>query len=377
MRIGHLHLKNYRNYKNLDIDLNPGLNIFIGNNAQGKSNILESIFVLALTKSYMNIKDQYLINENEEFSLIKANYSTDTVENNLEIVITSNQKKLKINGVEIKKYCDYISKIKVLIFSPQNDVNFVKDEPSVRRKSINMVISQFSSNYVKLLQTYNLILKKRNQFLKSVNYFSEYDKIYFNTLNDRFCSLAVEIVLERNNFVNKINNFLDSIYCEITGFKGLYFKYLSKIDILDSKEEMIVKLKDKINSIVEKEKMYGASLLGPHRDDFIFFLDGKELSIFGSQGQIRAAILSLKLAELLIFKEKDGDYPILLLDDIFSELDVDKRNKLIKYILDDVQTIITTTDINLIDTFLVEKAKVFVVDNGRIIDDGKKDAKDE
>ena len=126
MRIGHLHLKNYRNYKNLDIDLNPGLNIFIGNNAQGKSNILESIFVLALTKSYMNIKDQYLINENEEFSLIKANYSTDTVENNLEIVITSNQKKLKINGVEIKKYCDYISKIKVLIFSPQNDVNFVK-----------------------------------------------------------------------------------------------------------------------------------------------------------------------------------------------------------------------------------------------------------
>ena len=118
MKIGHLYLKNYRNYKNLDIELGPGLNIFIGNNAQGKSNILESIFVLALTKSYMNIKDQYLINEGEEYSVIKANFYTDNVENKLEIIITDTAKKLKINQIEIKKYCDYISRIKVLIFSP-------------------------------------------------------------------------------------------------------------------------------------------------------------------------------------------------------------------------------------------------------------------
>ena len=119
------------------------------------------------------------------------------------------------------------------------------------------------------------------------------------------------------------------------------------------------------------------TLIGPHRDDFSFLLDDKELSIYGSQGQIRAAILALKLSEVLIFKEKIGDYPILLLDDIFSELDIEKRNKLLKYILDDVQTIITTTDIDLIDSSLVEKSKVFVVDDGRIINDGKKECKDE
>ena len=132
MKIRNLHLNNYRNYEKLDISLHSGLNIFIGNNAQGKSNILESIFVLALTKSYINVKDQYLINEGEDFSLIKANFYTDYVENKLEIFITNFSKRLKVNDIEVKKYCDYISKVKVLIFSPYN-VNFVKDGPSVRR----------------------------------------------------------------------------------------------------------------------------------------------------------------------------------------------------------------------------------------------------
>lgn len=376
MKIGRLQLKNYRNYKSMDIELSPSLNIFIGNNAQGKSNILESIFVLALTKSYINVKDQYLIYDGADFASLKATFSTGNVESNLEIIITDTVKKLKINKVEIKKYCDYISRVKVLIFSPYN-VNFVKDGPNVRRKSINMVMSQFSNNYVKLLQNYNAVLKKRNQFLKSIDCFKEYNRFYFDALNDRFCSLAVEIVLERKNFVKKINQYLEQIYLEITDYEGLYFDYISNVDFVDSKEEMVTNFKCKVQSIFEREKMYGMTLLGPHRDDFSFLLKEKELGIFGSQGQIRAAILALKLAEVLIFKEKDGEYPILLLDDIFSELDIDKRNKLVKYILDDVQTIITTTDIDLIDQSLVERAKVFVVDDGKIICDGKKECNDE
>lgn len=376
MRISHLQLKNYRNYKNLDIELNPGLNIFIGNNAQGKSNILESIFVLALTKSYMNIKDQYLIKNGEDFALLKANFFSGVVENKHEIIITDTSKKLKINHFEEKKYCDYISRVKVLIFSPYN-VNFVKDGPNVRRKSINMVISQFSNHYVKLLQNYNAVLKKRNQFLKSIDCFKEYNRFYFDALNERFCYLAVEIILERYSFIEKINQFLTEIYSQITGYDGLFFRYNSNIDFYDDKELMLKHCKLKLNSMLEREKCYGMTLIGPHRDDFSFWLEEKDLSIYGSQGQIRAAILALKLAEVLIFKEKDGDYPILLLDDIFSELDVEKRNKLVKYILEDVQTIITTTDINLIDSSLVERAKVFVVDNGSIIDDGKKECNDE
>jgi len=376
MKIERLQLKNYRNYKNLDIVLSPGLNIFIGNNAQGKSNILESIFVLALTKSYINVKDQYLILDGTEFSSIKANLSTLSVENKLEVIITENSKKLKINNIEVKKYCDYISRVKVLIFSPYN-VNFVKDGPNIRRKSINMVISQISNNYVKLLQNYNAILKKRNQFLKSIDCFKEYNRFYFDALNDMFCSLAVEIVIERSKFIKEINMFLENIYYEITDYKDLLFKYVSNVEFFDKKEEMLESFKLKVKSMFDREKAYGMTLIGPHRDDFTFLLGGKDLAIYGSQGQIKSAILALKLSELLIFKEKDGDYPILLLDDIFSELDVEKRNKLIKYILDDVQTIITTTDIDLIDESLIKKSKVFVVNNGKIIEDGKKECNDE
>ena len=376
MIIKRLQLRNYRNYEELDISLSSGLNIFVGNNAQGKSNILESIYVLGLTKSYINVKEQYLIKNKENFAVVKASCFNRNVENNLEIIITENHKKLKVNGIEFRKYSDYIEKMKVLIFSPYN-VNFVKDGPSERRKSINIVISQLSNKYIKLLQNYNAVLKKRNQFLKSINCNIEYNRFYFDILNERFCSLAVDIMLERTNFLEFVNKFLKNIYFEITGYENLNFKYIMTVENANNRGELLKNFRNKLNSVFEREKLNGMTLIGPHRDDFSFLLDDKELSIYGSQGQIRAAILALKLSEVLIFKEKIGDYPILLLDDIFSELDIEKRNKLLKYILDDVQTIITTTDIDLIDSSLVEKSKVFVVDDGRIINDGKKECKDE
>lgn len=376
MKIKNLRLKNYRNYDSLDISLDSGLNIFIGKNAQGKSNILESIFVLSLTKSYMNVKDQNLIKDGEDFCFIKADLEDAAVDNQLEVIITENAKKLKINHYEIQKYSEYISRIKVLIFSPYN-VNFVKDGPSVRRKNLNMVISQFSNVYVKLLQNYNAVLKKRNQFLKSIDCLKEYNQFYFDLLNEKFCSLAVDIVLERNQFIEKINQFLSSIYHEITGYDRLNLKYITNVPCHDEREEILSQLKSKMESVLEREKLYGVTLIGPHRDDFVFMLDEKELFIYGSQGQIRAAILALKLSEVLVFKEQDGVYPILLLDDIFSELDVEKRNQLVKYILDDVQTIITTTDIDLIDQTLIERAKVFRVDDGIVVEEGKKECKNE
>lgn len=375
MKIKNLILKNFRNYDTLDIELNPGLNIFIGDNAQGKSNVLESIFVLALTKSYMNIKEQNLIKDGCSYSLVKSVVDFGNIESTFEISFTNSTKKLKINKNEVKKFSEYISRIKVLIFSPYN-VNFVKDGPNVRRKSVNIVISQLYNDYVKLLQSYNIILKKRNQFLKTVNYIDDFNKVYLDNINDRFCNLAVEIILKRNEFVFNINKYLSDIYKEIMGFDNLTFNYANNIYENDF-NILRDKFKKKLNSIFDREKMYRMTLIGPHRDDFSFLLDGKDLSIYGSQGQIRAAILALKLSEVFLFKERHCDYPILLLDDIFSELDVEKRNRLVKYIIDDVQTIITTTDIHMIDKSLVDKAKVFNVCNGKIDDDGKKDARDE
>ena len=375
MKIKSLVLRNYRNYEALDIELSPGLNIFIGDNAQGKSNVLESIFVLALTKSYMNVKEQNLIKDGCNYSLVKSTVDFGNMENTFEVAFTNCTKKIKINKNEVKKFNEYISRIKVLIFSPYN-VNFVKDGPNVRRKSVNIVISQLYDDYVKLLQSYNVVLKKRNQFLKTVKYIDDVNRFYFNNLNDRFCNLAVEIVIKRNEFVFSINKYLSGIYKEIMGFDNLTFNYANNIYENDF-NILFNKFKKKLDSIFDREKMYGMTLIGPHRDDFSFLLDGKDLSIYGSQGQIRAAILALKLSEVFLFKKKHGDYPILLLDDIFSELDVEKRNRLVKYIIDDVQTIITTTDVHMIDKSLVDKAKVFYVSDGNIVDDGKKDARDE
>lgn len=375
MNIKNLVLRNYRNYETLDIELSKGLNIFIGDNAQGKSNILESIFVLALTKSYMSIKEQNLIKDNMEYSLVKGLIDFGNIENTFEVSFTKSAKRIKINKNEIRKFSDYISRIKVLIFSPCN-VNFIKDGPNVRRKSINIDISQLSNDYVKLLQNYNVVLKKRNQFLKTVSYIDDVNKFYFENINNRFCSLAVEIIAKRREFVLNINKYLGDIYKEITGFDGLVFRYAD--DIYEDDFNILKEnFKKKLNLMFDREKMYGMTLVGPHRDDFSFLLNGKDLSIYGSQGQLRAAILALKLSEVFLFKETHGDYPILLLDDIFSELDVEKRNRLVKYIIDDVQTIITTTDIHLIDKSLVDKAKIFVVSSGKIVDDGKKVARDE
>lgn len=375
MKIKCLKLKQYRNYDNLDITLNEGLNIFIGNNAQGKSNILESIFVLSLTKSYLNIKENNLIKYDCDFSSVKGKIINDSVSYDLEVITTNDSKKLKVNNVEIKKYSDYVSRLKVLIFSPYN-INFVKEGPNVRRKSINMVISQLYNSYIKLLQNYNAILKKRNQFLKMVSNLNESNRIYFENINAKFCDLAVEIMLNRYEYVNNVNKYLGDIYNEITGYKKFVFCYNPSINVMDihNIKEVFI---DKLKSLYEREKMYGMTLIGPHRDDFSFLLDEKDLSLYGSQGQIRSAVLALKLSEVFLFKEVDDDYPILLLDDIFSELDVEKRNRLVKYIRDDVQTIITTTDIHMIDESLVRKAKVFTVCNGEIVDDGKKVGKDE
>ena len=377
MKLLRLKLKKYRNYNNLDIELSPNLNIFIGNNAQGKSNILESVFVLALTKSYMNVKDQYLIKDNEDFARIDGVFLDENeFKQRFEIVITDSAKKIKVNRKEIKKYSDYISRIKVLIFSPYN-VNFVKDGPGVRRKDINMVISQIDGSYVKLLQNYNAVLKRRNQFLKNVNHLNDYEKIYLENINDKFCTFAVDIINKRKKFINDVNKYLSVIYEEIMDYKGLKLSYVSNVSFFEDKGVMICKFADKLHYNFDREKLYKMTLFGPHRDDFIFLLDGKDLSIYGSQGQIRAAILALKLSELIVFKEMDINYPILLLDDIFSELDVEKRNRLVKYMLDDVQTIITTTDIDLIDSELVEKARVFSVSSGKVVYNGKKECKNE
>ena len=361
MIIEKIKLKNYRNYDSLEIDLNKKLNIIIGKNAQGKTNILESIYVLSLTKSYLGVNDKNLIKLGNNYAILEANTILNSGPKKFKVLIKDNGKQVIINGNEVKKLSDYVSNLKVIIFSPEN-IRMIKEGPSVRRKFLNMEISQISIKYVKLLINYNNIIRQKNEYLKLDN--KNID--YLDVLNDEIAKLSVEIYLLRRKFLDNINTYIDRIYYEIMGMQGLRVRYISNIDYFENKKEMVDKYREKLDKYLEKEMLYKISLIGPHRDDFIFVLNDKNIALYGSQGQLRSVILALKLSEIELFKKSSDDDPILLLDDIFSELDIDKKNNLIKYINDNIQTIITTTDINMIDEKLVKKASIFEIQNGKL-----------
>ena len=362
MIIKNIKLVNYRNYNSLNLDFNDKINIIIGNNAQGKTNILESIYVLALTKSYDKAVDKNLIMFNEKFLKINGLVNINSYNKNFEVLINESYKKVKINNNEISKMKDYISKINVILFTP-DDINIFKDSPGSRRRLLNIELSQIFSEYDDLYNKYNVILKQRNEYLKSNNI----NKVYLDIINEKFVDLAISIIDYRLNYINEINNYIKDIFYDITNINDLEIKYITNIEFNEDKEVMKDKFLSKLNDNYEREKLYGNSLYGPHRDDFSFFLTNKDLSIYGSQGQLRCAMISYKLSELEIFNKYKKEYPILLLDDVFSELDLNKRNNIIKYLKDDIQTIITTTDIDMIDKQIVSKAKIITIDNGKVI----------
>ena len=234
MKIKTLKLKNFRNYSELSINLNSKLNIFIGDNAQGKTNILESITVLALTKSGFNVKDSNLIKFGENFANISADVDYENTIKNYFIGFDEKSKKVKINNNIVDNYSDYISRIRLVLFS-SFDINLFSSSPSNRRRTLNVSISQLYKNYLKKMQKFNFLLKKRNHFLKEVviKGMDEARKLYFEILNKEFSMVAVDIVFFRKDYIDSINNIISKVYEEITGDMGLYLKYSTNIQIDD------------------------------------------------------------------------------------------------------------------------------------------------
>ena len=365
MIIKNIKLKNFRNYENLDFVLNNRLNIIIGNNAQGKTNILESIYFLSLTKSFFAVNDKVVIKKNCLYARIDGIITSNNGCNNLSILVNSCGKYLKIGNKEIKKSSDYLGYLKVILFSPDN-IRLLKEGPSIRRRFLNIEISQLSKRYILILNQFNDLLKQRNEYLKNIRN-SLVDKDYMLILNQKFAELAYQIYNFRNDFIVEINKRIKDIYKSIINIDNIEIKYITDIKLND-KETMINEIIDRLDRNYDKEILYGSTLIGPQRDDFCILLNGNDISSYGSQGQMRIAILSVKLSEINIIFNKFGEYPVILLDDIFSELDVDKRNKLIKYLNCDKQVIITTTDIENINEELVNNAKLFKIDNGKVIE---------
>ncbi|MDY3798719.1 MAG: DNA replication/repair protein RecF [Bacilli bacterium] len=365
MIIKNIKLKNFRNYENLDFVLNNRLNIIIGNNAQGKTNILESIYFLSLTKSFFAVNDKVVIKKNCLYARIDGVITSNNGCNNLSILVNNYGKYLKIGNKEIKKSSDYLGYLKVILFSPDN-IRLLKEGPSIRRRFLNIEISQLSKRYILILNQFNDLLKQRNEYLKNIRN-SLMDKDYMLILNQKFAELAYQIYNFRNDFIVEINKRIKDIYKSIINIDNIEIKYITDVKLND-KEIMINEIKDRLDKNYDKEILYGNTLIGPQRDDFSILLNGNDISSYGSQGQMRIAILSVKLSEIDIIFNKFGEYPVILLDDIFSELDVDKRNKLIKYLNCDRQVIITTTDIENINEELVNNAKLFKIDNGKVIE---------
>jgi len=363
VKINKLRLINFRNYSKLDIDFNDHLNIIIGNNAQGKTNILEAIYFLSITKSFLSNNDGICINNGQLFFKIFGDIITNDGIKKLSILFNENGKKLTINDNEIKKHALYIGNLKVILFNPDN-VRLIKDAPGNRRKFLNIEISQLDNKYINILNEYNIVLKQRNEYLKVIKS-GKINEVYFDIINEKLVMLAVSIYEYRIKFTEMINKYITNIFKDISGYDDLVLKYIPSVDISDI-SNIGNNIRDKMASSYDREVFYGNSLVGPHRDDFSFKLGENDLVLYGSQGQLKMAILALKLAEVNVFKDTCNEYPVLLLDDLFSELDVNKRNKVINYLNRDIQTIVTTTDLENIEDNLVKNSYVYKIENGNV-----------
>lgn len=362
-----INLINFRNIKKLQLSFDKKINILIGDNAQGKTNILESIYFLALTKSYRT-NDFNLINKDESFTKIKAELKDNNVYKNLSVEIKDEIKKVKINNNEVSKISDYITNLNVILVCPE-DINILQGTPAERRNFLNIELSQLSKNYIKKYNEFNKILKIRNNYLKMLYNSSNPDTRYLDSLTENLIEREIDIYQERNNFINLINENVSNIYEDILGIKNFHIEYETNIDFDNFETEHLKdRISKKYKQSLRKEIDNGMTLYGPHRDDLRFMIGEDDIKLYGSQGQQKVAIIALKLSEISIFRNLIKSSPIILLDDVFSELDVKTRNKLIKYIDDDIQVIITTNDTRGINRKFLETAKIFKVVKGNIIE---------
>ncbi len=365
MYIQSIKIKNFRNYETLSLDFNKGINIIYGKNAQGKTNLLESIYVLGITKSHRLTIDNHLIRDNEKFLNIKGVVKKNRFPMELELSLSTN-KELKIDKQKVNKVSDYISKMNLIIFYPE-DLELIKGAPSIRRRFLNLELSQLYSGYYTLLNDYNKLLKMRNDYLKKIKDGESVDENYLSILNDYFVEKGSYLYKLRKKFISLLNERCAEIYKKITGLDGFHLVYESSIDTSSSNREEIKRnLKQKMEKMYSSELRFKASLVGPHRDDFSFYLNDQNLKLYGSQGQQRIAVLAIKLAEIDIFKTYTNTTPILLLDDIFSELDNRKKNNLLKFIKNNIQTIITTTELSTINKKIIDKAKLIEIEDGKV-----------
>ncbi|EOR23437.1 recombination protein F [Clostridium sartagoforme AAU1] len=360
MYIKRLQMLNYRNYKSLNITLGKNVNVFMGDNAQGKTNILEAIYYCAFSKSHRTSKDRDLINWNSDSAYISLLVGKDRLDKNIDINILKDGKKaIKINKIKVSKIGELFGNFNVVMFSPE-DLKIIKDSPGIRRKFIDMELCQLNPKYYYNLVQYNKILNERNVILKNRNL----DKEILDIYDIQLANYGHHIVIDRINYINKLNFYGKDVHREISsGKENIEFRYISTIKELENiKVNFYETLKKNRKKDIEK----GITSIGPHRDDFIVLINDIDTKSFGSQGQQRSAVLTMKFSSLKIIKEITSEYPVLLLDDVLSELDFNRKRYILSTI-GEIQTIITCTGIEDITNYLDNTSRLFKVKDGEIL----------
>ena len=355
MIIKSLKLENYRNYDQLYIEFDNKTNILYGDNAQGKTNILESIYLAGTTKSHKSSKDKEIIQFNKEESHIRLIINKNEIDYVIDMHLRkSKAKAIAINGMPIKKASELLGMIHIVFFSPE-DLNIIKNGPSERRRFIDMELCQLDKFYLYNLSNYNKIVNQRNKLLKDINN-KQNLKDTLDIWDSQLCSYGNKIIERRELFVKQLNDIIVSIHKKISGSKEI-IKLIYQPDVIISEFE------NKLAINREKDIKQKITSVGPHRDDLVLLINDIDIRKYGSQGQQRTAALSLKLSEIELVKKMTGDTPLLLLDDVLSELDSNRQNYLLNNI-GDIQTIISCTGLDEFINNRFSINKIFKIING-------------
>lgn len=357
MIIKSLELMNFRNYEFLDLKFSEGTNILYGDNAQGKTNVLEAIYLSATTKSHKGSKDRDIVKFDSEEAHIRTYLEKQEIQYKVDVHLRKNKSKgIAIDGQKIKKAADLLGLLNVVFFSPE-DLSIIKNGPAERRRFVDMELCQLDNFYIYNLNHYNKIVNQRNKLLKDM-YFKPELKETLNIWDSQLVSFGSKIIERRLTFVDQLNEIIYDIHKKLSGDKEeLSIKYEPDVKIDDFARLM--------KNSQEKDIRLKQTSVGPHRDDFCFMVGDIDIRRFGSQGQQRTAALSLKLSEIELVKKIAKDTPVLLLDDVLSELDSSRQNYLLSSI-GDVQTIITCTGLDEFVNNRFEIDKVFKIVEGTV-----------
>ena len=368
MRINNIVLQNFRNYTNLELDFNEHRNIIVGENAQGKTNLIEAIYLSAFAKSFRTNNAGDMVKFGETQGRVNVEINSEDLDKKIDITLLSNGRKMiKRDGKVVRRTADLLNNIVVIVFSP-DDLRIIKDSPERRRDFINRELSQLRPQYYEVLRNYNNVLKQKNSLLKSfysTDNSRKYNEDMLDVFDHQLADYAYELIRYRREFVDQLSDEASEIMSAISGGReNLRIEYKSSCDYISAPEGRELLYKQFCHNR-DKDMYAGNATLGPHRDDLEFFINNTDAKKYGSQGQQRTIALSLKLAEIRIAKQVLDEYPVLLLDDVLSELDIDRQKFLVNQI-EGVQLFITSAEISNEITESLRGGALFRVEDGSI-----------